>query len=202
MIPRHLVTVLFLLLALVAPAGTATAAKPQPAPPTVTSAVAVDSRTVDLAWTPTKGADHYVVYASGLAPIHTSSTTARVTDLYPGDEHAFYVVAESRRNQPLGTSAWVYVATPPEGPAGPLGWVDAYDGYVRIWAGSGIGCATFDLGRLAADGTYTSLGEPEAPGQWVLFQGPGTTETYAVRCQGTGGLWSPWSEPPTVVIAS
>lgn len=203
MSPRRILAVLALAVALVAPSGAvASAAKPTPSPPVITSAVAVDSRTVDLTWTPTKGADHYVVFAPGQTPIYTSATSLRVTGLYPGDEHAFHVEAETRRNLSLGTSQWVYVATPPEGPTGTLGWVDAYDGYVRIWGASGIGCATFDLGRLAADGTYTSLGEANAGDQWSLDQGSGTTATYALRCQGSGGLWSPWSEPPTVVTLS
>lgn len=180
----------------------ALAAKAPPAPPRITSAVAVDSRTVDLTWTSVKGAHHYVISTSGISPIYTTATAARVTDLYPGDEHVFFVTAETRKNQPLGTSEWVYVATPPEGPTGTLGWVDALDGYVRIWSGSGIGCVSHDLGVLADDGTYTSLGDGFDQGgsrTWTIFQGSGTTETYAVRCQGSGGLWSPWSEPPTVV---
>ena len=128
-----------------------------------------------------------------------------MTDLYPGDEHVFFVSAETRKNQPLGTSEWVYVATPPEGPLGPLSWADARDGYVRIWSGSGIGCVTQDLGVLADDGTYTSLRDGfdvDGPRTWTILQGAGTTETYAVRCRGRGGLWSPWSEPPTVVTLS
>jgi hypothetical protein len=134
-----------------------------------------------------------------------STTTARITDLYPGDLHAIYVTAETRRNASLGTSPTVYVATPPEGPRGPLGWAEASDGQVRIWSGSGIGCVTQDLGILAADGTWTSLGDgldQGGPRTWTIFQGAGTTETYAVRCQGSGGLWSGWSEPPTVVTLS
>ena len=185
-----------------ASAAPALAAKEPPAPPQITSALAVDSRTVDLTWTSVKGAHHYVVFTSGVSPIYTTATTARVTDLYPGDEHVFFVSAEGRKNQPLGTSEWVYVATPPEGPTGPLSWVDALDGYVRIWSGSGIGCVTQDLGMLADDGTYTSLSDgfdQGGPRTWTIFQGSGTTETYAVRCQGSGGLWSTWSEPPTVV---
>jgi len=188
-----------------ASAAPALAAKEPPAPPQITSAVAVDTRTVDLTWTTVKGAHHYVVFTSGISPIYTTATTLRVTDLYPGDEHVFFVSAETRKNQPLGTSEWVYVATPPEGPLGPLGWVDLRDGYVRIWSGSGIGCMTNDLGILADDGTYTSLRDGfdvDGPRTWTILQGSGTTETYAVRCQGRGGLWSPWSEPPTVVTLS
>ncbi len=187
-----------------ASAAPALAAKPLPAPPQITSAVAVDTRTVDLTWTAVKGAHHYVV-SSTASQIYTTATTARVTGLYPGDAHVFFVSAETRKNQPLGTSEWIYVATPPEGPTGPLGWLDARDGYVRIWSGSGIGCVTQDLGVLADDGTYTSLGDGFDEGgarTWTIFQGSGTTETYAVRCQGSGGLWSPWSEPPTVVSLS
>jgi hypothetical protein len=187
-----------------ASAAPALAAKAPPAPPRITSAVAVDTRTVDLAWTAVKGAHHYVV-SSNVSPVYTTTTTARVTGLYPGDEHVFFVTAETRKNQPLGTSEWVYVATPPEGPTGQLGWVEESDGYVRIWSGSGIGCVTQDLGILAGDGTYTSLGDGSdqgGPRTWTIFQGTGTTETYAVRCQGSGGLWSPWSEPPTVVTLS
>lgn len=200
---RRVLAVLGLLLTLgTGFAAPALAAKTPPAPPRITSAVAVDSRTVDLAWTPVKGADHYVITASTLSPIYTTETAARVTGLYPGDEHVFSVTAETRKNAPLGTSEQVYVATLPEGPTGPLGWSDALDGYVRIWAGSGIGCVTHDLGRLAPGGTYTSLGDgydQGGPRTWTIFQGGGTTETYAVRCQGSGGLWSPWSEPPTVI---
>ena len=200
---RRILASLVLTLALGgASAAPALAAKAPPAPPRITSAVVVDSRTVDLTWTPVKGAHHYVIFTSGLPPIYTTTTTARVTDLYPGDEHVFFVDAETRKNQPLGTSEWVYVATPPEGPTGPLGWVDAYDGYVRIWSGSGIGCVTPELGVLADDGTYTSLDDGfnhQGGSPWTIFQGSGTTETYAARCQGSGGLWSPWSEPPTVV---
>jgi hypothetical protein len=202
MSPRRILAGLVAAAALVAPSGApAYAAKPSPAPPTITSAVAVDSRTVDLTWTPTKGADHYVVVAPLVGPIYTTATSVRVTGLYPGDEQVFHVEAETRRNAPLGSSDWVYVATPPEGPTGTLGWVDAYDGYVRIWSGSGIGCVTQDLGREAADGTYTSLGEANSRDQWLLFQGSGTTETYAVRCQGSGGFWSPWSEPTVVSLS-
>jgi hypothetical protein len=63
----------------------------------------------------------------------------------------------------------------------------------------------FYLGILADDGTYTSLRDGfdvDGPRTWTILQGSGTTETYAVRCQGSGGLWSPWSEPPTVVTLS
>lgn len=172
---RVLVSLVLVAAAALAPAVPAAAAKPLPPPPEITSAV---------------------------GPIYTSATTARITGLYPGDLHTFYVVAETRRNSPLGTTEWVYVATPPEGPSGTLGWVDALDGYVRIWSGSGIGCVTQDLGILADDGTYTSLGDGTdqgGPRTWTIYQGLDTTETYAVRCQGSGGLWSPWSEPPTVV---
>ena len=206
MSPRRILAGLALVVAMVMGSAAPTlAAKPLPQPPVITSAVAVDSRTVDLTWTSVKGADHYVVFAPGLSPIYVSGTTARVTGLYPGDLHAIYVTAETRRNSPLGTSETVHVATPPEGPTGPLGWAEALDGYVRIWSGSGIGCVTQDLGLLAADGTYTSLGDgvdQGGPRTWTIFQGSGTTETYAVRCQGSGGLWSAWSEPPTVVTLS
>ena len=203
MSPRRILAVLTLLVAVVlASGGPTVAAKPLPAPPEITSAVAVDSRTVDLTWTSVKGADHYVVTAPGLSPVYATATTARITDLYPGDLHAIYVTAETRRNASLGTSPTVYVATPPEGPSGPLGWAEASDGQVRIWSGSGLGCVTQDLGILASDGTWTSLGDgvdQGGPRTWTIFQGAGTTQTYAVRCQGSGGLWSPWSEPPTVV---
>ena len=203
MSPRRVLAVITLLVAVVlASGGPAVAAKPLPTPPEITSAVAVDSRTVDLTWTAVKGADHYVVTAPGLSPVYATATTARITDLYPGDLHAIYVTAETRRNASLGTSATIYVATPPEGPRGPLGWAEEQDGQVRIWSGSGIGCVTQDLGILASDGTWTSLGDgvdQGGPRTWTIFQGAGTTQTYAVRCQGSGGLWSPWSEPPTVV---
>ena len=200
---RRILAVLGIILTLgSASASPALAAKAPPAPPRITSAVAIDTRTVDLTWTAVKGADHYVVSTSGQSPIYTTATTARVTDLYPGDEHVFSVTAETRKNASLGTSEWVYVATPPEGPTGPLGWADALDGYVRIWSGSGIGCVAQELGVLTDDGTYTSLGDgldQGGPRTWTIFQGSGTTATYAVRCQGSGGLWSPWSEPPTVI---
>ena len=203
MSPRRILVVLVLLVAVVlASGGPAVAAKPLPTPPEITSAVAVDSRTVDLTWTAVKGADHYVVTAPGLSPVYATATTARITDLYPGDLHAIYVTAETRRNASLGTSATLYVATPPEGPRGPLGWAEEQDGQVRIWSGSGLGCVTQDLGILASDGIWTSLGDgvdQGGPRTWTIFQGAGTTQTYAVRCQGSGGLWSPWSEPPTVV---
>lgn len=203
--PRRILAGLVLLVAVLAPSAPAAAAKPPPAPPTITSAVAVDSRTVDLTWTPVKGADHYVVWATTLAPISTTATSARVSGLYPGDLHAFYVVAETRRNQPLGTSAWVYAATPPEGPTGPLGWVDGEDareGHVHLWSSPGIGCVTYDLGVLGADGTYGSLGLLQAEPDWWAAQDAGTTATYSVRCQGSGGLWSGWSAWPTVVTAT
>ncbi len=185
-----------------ASAAPALAAKAPPEPPRITSAVVVDTRTVDLTWTSVKGAAPLRRVSSSSGQIYTTTTTARVTDLYPGDEHVFFVSAERRKNQPLGTSEWVYVATPPEGPTGTLGWVAEYDGYVRLWSGSGLGCVTQDLGVLADDGTYTSLGEglnQGGPRTWTILQGEGTTATYAVRCQGSAGLWSPWSEPPTVV---
>ncbi|MDH2414444.1 hypothetical protein [Nocardioides sp. CER19] len=202
--PRRILVGLVLIVALgVSPAAPALAAKPLPVPLTITSAVVVDTRTVELTWTPTKGADHYVVTGSGGSPIYTTATTTRVTDLYPGDVHEFVVTAETRKNQELGTSDTVYVATPPEGPTGQLGWAAALDGDVRIWSGSGIGCVTFDLGILAADGTYSSLGDgvdQGGPRTWTIFQGSGTTETYAVRCQGSGSLWSPWSEATSVTL--
>ena len=188
---RRVLAVLALACALQGAAGPATAAKAPAEPPRITSAVAVDSRTVDLEWTSVKGAHHYVVsYVGG--ETYTSGTAARVSDLHPGDEHVFSVSAETRRNQPLGISEWVYVATPPEGPQS-VQAVDAGDGYVQLWRGSGIGCAAFDLGVLADDGGYVSLGAGDDPGdtRWKLFQGAGTTATYAVRCQGDGGLWSP-----------
>jgi hypothetical protein len=186
-----------------ASAAPAVGAKAPVEPPRITSAVAVDTRTVDLDWTAVKGAHHYVVsYVGG--ETYTSATSARITDLYPGDEHFFYVTAETRKNRPLGSSEWVYVATPPEGPGAP-GWSDGGDGSVRLTSGSGIGCATFDLGRLAEDGTYTSLGDGEDRGgglrAWYVAQGAGTTATYAVRCQGSGGLWSTWSEPTVVTLS-
>ena len=191
---RRILACLVLTLALGgASAAPALAAKAPLAPPQITSAVAVDTRTVDLTWTSVKGAHHYVV-TSGVSPIYTTATTARVTDLYPGDEHVFFVSAETRKNQPLGTSEWVYVATPPEGPTGPLGWVDALDGYVRIWSGSGIGCVTQDLGILADEGTYTSLGDgvdQGGPRTWTIFQGQGSTETYAVAARAVAGSGRP-----------
>ena len=89
-----------------ASAAPALAVKSPPAPPQITSALAVDSRTVDLTWTSVKGAHHYVVTSSA-GQIYTSATTARITDLYPGDEHVFFVSAETRKNRLLGTSEWV-----------------------------------------------------------------------------------------------
>ncbi len=200
---RPILTLLAVLLALGSATASPAVAVKAPSAPVITSAVVVDTRTVDLAWTPVKGADHYVVLSTSYdGALYTTATTARITALYPGDAQYFYVVAEGRKNQVLGTSETVYLATPPEGPIGTLGWRDLSEGYVLIWSQSGSGCVTQDLGRLAADGTYTSLGDgldQGGPRSWTLLQGSGTTETYAVRCQGSGGLWSPWSEPPTVV---
>ena len=59
---RRILASLVLTLALGgASAAPALAAKAPPAPPRITSAVVVDTRTVDLTWTSVKGADHYVV---------------------------------------------------------------------------------------------------------------------------------------------
>lgn len=200
---RRILATLALSVALGAASGEpALAAKVPPAPPQIITAVAINSRTVDLSWTAVKGADHYVVSTSGVSPTYTTATSMRVTDLYPGDEHVFYVSAETRKNQPLGTSEWVYVATPPEGPMS-VRWAEWVDGYVRLFSDSGIGCVSQELGVLADDATgYISLGDGSdegGPRTWIVPQASGTTETYAVRCQGAGGLWSPWSEPPTVV---
>ena len=125
-----------------------------------------------------------------------------MTDLYPGDEHVFFVSAEGRKNQPLGTSEWVYVATPPEGPMGPLSWVDALNGYVRIWSGSGIGCVTQDLGMLADDGTYTSLSDgfdQGGPRTWTIFRARGRPRPTPSGVRAVVVCGETQSQPPTVV---
>ena len=60
--------------------------------------LAVDSRTM-LTWTSVKGAHHYVVTSSA-GQIYTTATTARITDLYPGDEHVFFVTPKPARPTP------------------------------------------------------------------------------------------------------
>ena len=181
----------------------ATAAARPLATPQFTSSTVVDSRTDIHSWTPVKGADHYVVeYAPALRD-STTATTVTITDLYPGDGHYFTVRAETRRNQPSGTSDPVTVPTPPEGPLSPsVVHVDYRDG-VRVWWSSGIGCASYELATVA-DGTYSPV-QPlfiEDPTMWQVAQDPGTTVTYAVRCASSYGLYSPWSETTTYTLDS
>lgn len=171
------------------------------ATPPFTSAVAVDSRTVSLSWTPVKGADHYVVEYAPAMSVYTASTSVTITDLYPSDGDSFTVRAETRRNQPSGTSAPIVVPTPPEGPLSPsaLPYLDG----IRIWWTSGIGCATFELATVSADGTYSAPAQPtavESPTMWLVAQDPGTTVTYAVRCASSYGLYSRWSATTVVTL--
>ena len=92
----------------------------------------------------------------------------------------------------------------PRGPLGPLSWVDARDGYVRIWSGSGIGCVTQDLGMLADDGAYTSLRD----GFDVVVRAPGRSSRARERRRPTpSGAGPRWSlvelvQPPTVIALS
>ena len=180
----------------------ATAAARTLATPQFTSWTVVDSRTVTLSWTPVKGADHYVVEYAPAMRVYTTETTVTITDLYPGDGHYFTVRAETRRNQPSGTSDPIVVPTPPEGPLSPsVARIDYRDG-VRVWWTSGIGCATYELATVAPDGTYTSV-QPlyvEYPTMWQVAQDPGTTVTYAVRCASSYGLYSPWSDTTTYTL--
>ncbi|HET7822703.1 MAG TPA: hypothetical protein VFL10_14375, partial [Ornithinibacter sp.] len=170
------------------------AAKPQPATIAITSVVAVDTRTATVTWTPVKGTDHYVLEWAPAMRVSTSATTATVTDLYPGDEVAFTVRAESKRNQVLATSPYAYVALAPEGPGAPNGYAAAAD-TVRLWWGSGIGCYTYELAIALPDGTYSTLARtPNYVDQvWQGHQDPATTVSYAVRCASFSGTLSTWS---------
>jgi hypothetical protein len=171
----------------------ASAAKAPLATPQITSAVVLDTRTVAVTWTPVKGADHYVL-ASSAGEIRTTATSATVTGLYPGDDVAFFVHAETRKNQPSGTSEWVYVSLAPEGPSSPSGYAFSAD-TVRVWWGSGLGCYTYELAVAEGDGTYSVLAQlPNyASHEWQGPQAPATTVSYAVRCASFSGLQSPWS---------
>jgi hypothetical protein len=65
------------------------------------------------------------------------------------------------------------------------------DGTIRIWWRSGIGCATYELATVAADGTYAPM-QPitmEDATMWSVAQETGTTVTYAVRCASSYGLY-------------
>jgi hypothetical protein len=173
------------------------------ATPQFTSGVAVNSRTVTLSWTPVRGADHYVVEYAPAMRVYTTSTSVTITDLYPGDGYTFTVRAETRRNAPSGTSDPITVPVPPEGPLSPS--ADRYsDSSIKIWWTSGIGCATYELATVAADGTYTPV-QPivmESPTTWYVAQQAGTTVTYAVRCASSYNLHSPWSDPTVVTLAA
>jgi len=107
----RMAVVLLALLAGGAAAAPAAAGRTLPTPQ-FTSGSAVDSRTVTLSWTKVKGADHYVVEYAPAMRISTTSTSVRVTDLYPGDAHQFTVRAETRRNVASATSAPLVVPTP------------------------------------------------------------------------------------------
>jgi hypothetical protein len=195
-----------LLLVLVAVLGFATSA-PAPAArglvtPQFTSAVALDSRTVTLSWTPVKGADHYVVEYAPAMRLYTTASSITITELYPGDSHVFTVRAETRRNAPSGTSDPITVPTPPEGPLSPS--AAPYSDGIRIWWTSGVGCASYELAAVAADGAYSPV-QPiamESPTTWYVAQAAGTTVTYAVRCASSSGLYSPWSDPTVVTLGA
>lgn len=180
--------------------GPASAAKAPLATPQFTSAVAVDTRTVTLTWTAVKGVDHYVLEWAPGQRLSTSTTSATVTDLYPGDDVGFVVRAETRKNQPSGSSDWVYVSLAPEGPDSPNGYAANAD-TVKLWWGSGRGCYTFELAVALPDGTFTTV--TQLPNyvvdqSWLGHQDPGTTVSYVVRCASFSGLVSTWS-PPTVL---
>ncbi len=176
----------------------ASAAKAPLATPQITSAVALGTRSIAVTWTAVKGADHYVL-SSVAGEIYTSATSATVTGLYPGDDVALFVRAETRKNQPSGTSEWVYVSLAPEGPLSPNGYA-VYADTVKIWWGSGIGCYTYELAVANPDGTYTTLVQtPNYVDQvWQGSQDSATTVSYAVRCASFSGTLSPWSLPTVV----
>jgi len=195
---RLVLVVLLALLAGGAAAAPAAAGRTL-ATPQFTSGSAVDSRTVTLSWTKVKGADHYVVEYAPAMRISTTSTSVRVTDLYPGDAHQFTVRAETRRNVASATSAPLVVPTPPEGPSSPS--AAPYVEGIRIWWTNGIGCATYELATVGPGGTYSAPVEPvavEQPTSWIVAQEPGTSVSYAVRCVSSAGLFSPWSAPTLV----
>jgi hypothetical protein len=172
------------------------------ATPQFTSAVAVDSRTVTLSWTPVKGAHHYVVEYVPALRVSTTETSATITNLYPGDAHYFSVRAETRKNVASATSDPVIVPTPPEGPSSPQAVPNAFGG-ITIWWGQGIGCAVYELATVAPDGTYSGPVQPLSvnyPTSWWVDQQAGTTVTYAVRCASGSGLYSPWSGPTVVTL--
>ena len=174
----------------------ASAAKAPLATPQITSAVALDTRSIAVTWTAVKGADHYVLtsVAGEIYTSATSATSATVTDLYPGDDVAFVVRAETKKNQPSGSSDWVYVSLAPEGPDAPNGYAAAAD-TVKLWWGSGIGCYTYEFAIALPDGTYSTLARtPNYVDQvWQGHQDPATTVSYAVRCATLSGTLSTWS---------
>ncbi len=194
--------ILILLLAVLATAVSAPAEAGRTlAAPAFASAVVIDSRTVTLTWTAVKGADHYVVEFAPARRVSTTATSATITDLYPGDANRFTVRAETKRNVPSPTSDPLVVATPPEGPFRPS--AARYVEGIRIWWNSGIGCATYELASVDADGAYSAPIEPLAvldPPSWWVAQDPGTTVTYAVRCSSAAGLSSSWSAPTSVTL--
>ena len=178
----------------------ASAAKPSLATPQITSVVAVDTQTAIVTWTPVKGADHYVLEWAPAMRLYTSATTATVTDLYPGDDVAFTVSAETKRNQPSGRSDYIYVSLAPEGPGSPNGYA-VYADTVKLWWGGGLGCYTYELAVARPDGTFatvTQLPNYVVDQSWQGHQDPATTVSYVVRCASFSGLVSTWS-PPTVL---
>jgi hypothetical protein len=202
----HLTAVVVVAALLGTGAAPAVAAKSLPAPPVITSAVVIDTETVDLAWTPVKGVDHYVIWAPLHDAIYVDSTTTRlrVTDLYPGDVQTFIVIAETKRNVELGRSEPVEVATPPETPYSPW-WLAGYDDQLKLTTSGGLGCFTWEIFLLEDDGSFTSLGQITDVGsttrlEWYTIQPAGTTETYVARCLSRAGLSSTWSEPAVVAL--
>ena len=90
------------------------------------------------------------------AAVHVGAPSATVTDLYPGDDVGFTVRAETKRNQPSGSSDYVYVSLAPEGPGSPNGYAADAD-TVKLWWGSGRGCYTYELAVAQPDGTYSTV---------------------------------------------
>ena len=191
---RVILLVVFSVVLGVVGAVPASAARAPLATPQITSVVAVDTRTATVTWTPVKGAHHYVLEWAPAMRLYTSQTSVTVTDLYPGDDVAFVVTAETRRNQPSGRSDYASVSLAPEGPSSPSAY--PWDGEtVRVLWGSGIGCVTYDLATVA-DGVYTVVDpapySPQSRDRWVA-QASGTTVSYAVRCASSSGVPSTWS---------
>ena len=98
--------------------------------------------------------------------------------------------AETKRNQPLGSSDWVYVTLAPEGPASLNGYAANAD-TVKLWWGGGLGCYTYELAVAQPDGTYatvTQLPNYVVDQSWQGYQEPATTVSYVVRCASLSGL--------------